>query len=45
MTVYDVVRGDSPLVVSVPHAGTALPDTLGARLRVDAATLPRAVRI
>ena len=40
MTVYDVVHGESPLVVSVPHAGTLLPDTLGASLQDTAQPLP-----
>jgi N-formylglutamate amidohydrolase len=40
MTPYELRRGDSPLVVDVPHAGTHLPDALRLRLTAEAADLP-----
>ena len=30
--IYELVRGDGPLLISAPHAGTYLPDELAARL-------------
>ena len=30
--IFELVRGDGPLLISAPHAGTYLPDELGARL-------------
>ena len=36
---FSLIRGNSPLLVSVPHAGTALPDSLRERL------VPRAVGV
>ncbi|WP_404379826.1 N-formylglutamate deformylase [Caenispirillum salinarum] len=38
--VYDLTRGDSPLIVSMPHCGTALPPGLEERLTPEARTLP-----
>jgi len=40
MTLYDLERGDSPLVIDVPHAGTHVPEALAARLTANAASLP-----
>lgn len=40
MTVYDVVYGNSPLVVSVPHAGTELPEALANGLHDGVSGLP-----
>lgn len=37
---YDYQAGDSPLLVDVPHAGTALPDAVAARLTPAARKLP-----
>ena len=36
----DLVRGDAPLVIDVPHAGTYLPAPLAHRLTPAARTLP-----
>ena len=36
----DLVRGDAPLVIDIPHAGTHLPPTLAARLTPAARTAP-----
>ena len=35
-----LARGDSPLVIDVPHAGTGLPEALAARLSPPARALP-----
>lgn len=40
MEIYRFERGDTPLLVSVPHAGTYVPDGIAARLSPDAAPLP-----
>ena len=40
MNLYELHRGDSPLVVDVPHAGTHLPADLGPRLTAAARALP-----
>ena len=40
MNLYELARGDSPLVIDVPHAGTHVPDALVARLTAEAASLP-----
>ncbi len=40
MTPYSLQRGVSPLLVSVPHAGTELPEDMKARLTAAAAPLP-----
>jgi N-formylglutamate deformylase len=37
---YDVVQGDSPLLVSMPHSGTALLPTMADRLTDAAQSLP-----
>ncbi|MFO1397443.1 MAG: N-formylglutamate deformylase [Burkholderiales bacterium] len=37
---YDLVRGDGPLIVNVPHAGTFVPDDIAARLTTAARALP-----
>lgn len=37
---YTLHRGESPLLISVPHCGTALPQDLEARLTERARTLP-----
>ena len=34
MNLHDIARGDSPLVIDVPHAGTYVPD--GTRRAADA---------
>ncbi|MCA9639341.1 MAG: N-formylglutamate deformylase [Polyangiaceae bacterium] len=39
-TGYTLQRGESPLLVSVPHCGTALPEELKRRLVPEALTLP-----
>lgn len=39
MHLYDYAPGTSPLVLSVPHAGTWLPDDIAAQLREDARDL------
>ncbi len=38
--VYTLFSGDTPLLVSVPHAGTCLPESLSARLTPAARKLP-----
>ncbi|HEU0153394.1 MAG TPA: N-formylglutamate deformylase [Arenimonas sp.] len=40
MTVFDLHRGDVPLLVSLPHDGTALPDGLAARMTPAARAVP-----
>ena len=40
MNVCNLVRGDSPLVIDVPHAGTHLPPEIAARLTPAARALP-----
>jgi N-formylglutamate deformylase len=36
---FELIRGDAPLVVSMPHVGTGLPADIAARLTPEAATL------
>jgi N-formylglutamate deformylase len=40
MALYRLTRGDSPLIVNVPHAGTLVPDAVGSRLTLAARALP-----
>ncbi len=40
MKLYELRRGDSPLIIDVPHAGIHLPPHIGARLAPAARTLP-----
>ena len=40
MTLWQLARGDSPLIVDVPHAGTFVPGELAARLSPAANPLP-----
>jgi len=40
MNVHDIARGDSPLVIDVPHAGTFVPPYLAAKLTPAARPLP-----
>jgi len=40
MLLADLVRGDSPLLVNVPHAGTHVPDAIRLRLSAAARVLP-----
>ena len=40
MTLCEIERGDSPLIVDVPHAGTHIPLDLAARLTPAARSLP-----
>jgi N-formylglutamate deformylase len=40
MSICDLVRGDAPLVIDVPHAGTQVPPALAARLAPAAAAVP-----
>jgi len=40
MNVADLVRGDRPLVIDVPHAGTHLPPSIAQRLTPDARSVP-----
>jgi N-formylglutamate amidohydrolase len=40
MALWELARGDSPLIVDVPHAGTQLPADIGARLTVAARATP-----
>ncbi len=40
MQLWTLARGDSPLVVDVPHAGTELPAAIRTRLTPEARTLP-----
>lgn len=37
---WQLMRGDSPLVVNVPHAGRHVPDAIGMRLTLPARALP-----
>ena len=40
MELWQLQRGDSPLVIDVPHAGTYVPDALRSRLTAIAQTVP-----
>ena len=40
MDLWQLHRGDSPLVIDVPHSGTHLPDALAPRLTTVARTVP-----
>lgn len=40
MPLFDLHRGNAPLIVDVPHAGTHLPDALALRMTALARTLP-----
>jgi N-formylglutamate deformylase len=40
MLLFELDRGDSPLVIDVPHAGTYIPDALRARMTPAARALP-----
>jgi N-formylglutamate deformylase len=40
MDTYTLHRGTSPLLISLPHHGTALPDELAARLTTEARRVP-----
>jgi N-formylglutamate deformylase len=40
MTLCEIERGDSPLVVDVPHAGTVVPPAIAARLTPAARSVP-----
>jgi len=40
MTLCEIERGDSPLVIDVPHAGTFVPDAIATRLTPAARALP-----
>jgi formiminoglutamase len=39
VTVFDLVRGDGPLILSMPHPGTVLPDEVAAQLNPRGAAL------
>ncbi len=38
--IFQLHRGTAPLLVSVPHDGTALPDAIAARMQADARRVP-----
>ena len=40
MNVYDFHRGTSPLLISIPHSGTEVPEAIAQRLTVVGRTLP-----
>jgi N-formylglutamate deformylase len=40
MNLYDFHRGTAPLLISIPHSGTELPDALAHRLTVVGRTVP-----
>jgi len=40
LNLADLVRGDTPLVIDIPHAGTHMPPALAARLTPAAHTVP-----
>ncbi|MCC6380341.1 MAG: N-formylglutamate deformylase [Burkholderiales bacterium] len=40
MSLWRLSRGDSPLVIDVPHAGTVVPEAIAARMTANAITLP-----
>ena len=40
MKLFDLIRGDSPLVIDVPHAGTYVPPDIAARLSRAALAVP-----
>ncbi|MEX2615174.1 MAG: N-formylglutamate deformylase [Alphaproteobacteria bacterium] len=42
MKLYETSKGRSPLLISVPHAGTHIPETLAARMTASAVTSPDA---
>ena len=40
MSLWRLIRGDSPLVIDVPHAGTDVPGVIASRMTAEARTLP-----
>ena len=40
MALWRLSRGDSPVIVNVPHSGTLVPDAFGSRLTLAARALP-----
>jgi len=40
MAMWRLSKGDSPLIVNVPHAGTLVPDAVGSRLTLAARAMP-----
>src|SRR5438132_9494915 len=40
MRLWELSRGDSPLIIDVPHAGTHVPDAIALRLTETARTVP-----
>ena len=40
MLLWQIARGDSPLIVSVPHAGRHVPDAIALRLSPPARRVP-----
>jgi N-formylglutamate deformylase len=40
MELFELHRGDSPLVIDVPHSGTYVPQSLTSRLTAIAQTVP-----
>src|SRR5437762_10404388 len=40
MRLWELSRGDSPLIIDVPHAGTHVPDAIALRLTEAARTVP-----
>jgi N-formylglutamate deformylase len=40
MRLWELSRGDSPLIIDVPHAGTHVPDAIALRLTETACTVP-----
>ena len=40
MLLWDLHRGDAPLIIDIPHAGTHVPDAIAARLTTAARAVP-----
>jgi len=40
MSLYDLARGEAPLVIDIPHAGTHVPPAIAARLTAAAIAVP-----
>jgi len=40
MQLWTLIRGDAPLIVDIPHAGTHVPDAIAYRLTSVARTVP-----
>ena len=40
MNIFSLTEGNSPLIISIPHAGTSIPDAMKGRMTEEALLLP-----